>query len=145
MHTNLQTTSPIAGAASPWRAPGVWLAVILMLYMLFNVIRTVQDPVGFAETFGTPLTNPADSAFVFVYAIRALFLAVFGLVLIVQMRWQMLALFILVATIMPVGDALLVASQGGESTIIIRHVVIAGVLMLTWFLLWRWNQGHTRA
>jgi hypothetical protein len=125
---------------SPWRSVGVWMAVFLVIYLFFNVFRAVQNPAEFAVTFGVPFTNPegTDTAFVFVYAIRTLFLALFGLVLILSMKWEMLALYILIAAVIPLGDAAIVATHGGATSIIIRHILIAAFLLLNWFLLQRW-------
>lgn len=126
-----------------WRSVGFWMAAVLVIYILFNAVRAVQNPVDFALYYGLPLVDETNSAFVFVYAIRALFLGVFGLALIIRMKWQALALFALVAVVMPLGDALLVAQQGGAPSIVIRHGLTAGFLLLTWFFLNRWNRAAT--
>lgn len=49
-----------------------------------------------------------------------------------------LALFLLVATVMPVGDALLVWQRGGEPATLVRHIAITAIVLLTWFLTSRW-------
>jgi len=125
-------------ALSPWRAAGLWMSGLLIAYLLFNVVRAIANPVGFAASFGTPLANPGDDAFVLVYAIRTLFIALFGLALLVRRNYATLALFLLIATVMPIGDALLVWQRGGEPATIVRHVVITGIVLLTWFLTNRW-------
>lgn len=127
-----------SAALSPWRSPGVWLTVALSTYLLINVARALANPVDFAASFGTPLTDSTDTAFVIVYAIRTLFLGLFGPVLIARAEWKALPLFALIAVVMPIGDALLVASQGGAAGIIARHAATAIVVLVTWFLLQRW-------
>lgn len=137
------TASPSAATVFPksssmWRSPGIWMATFIVVYITFNAVRATLNPVHFASAFGIPLAGPEHDAFVLVYAIRALFLGVFGFSLLVTRRFRALALFSLVAVVMPVGDAVLVASRGGAGAIVIRHVVIAVFLFLTWFLIVRW-------
>jgi hypothetical protein len=125
-------------ARSPWRSVGLWLSALLVGYMLVNAVRAIVSPISFASSFGIPLNNPSDDAFVLVYATRALFLGLFGLALFLRRSYASLALFALVATVMPIGDALLVALRGGELAIVVRHSLTAGVVLLAWFLTQRW-------
>jgi hypothetical protein len=120
-----------------WRSPGVWMSVILVVYILFNAARAILNPADFAVYFGLPLATPDNNAFVLVYAIRALFLGLFGAALLLRMDYRGLALYVLVGMVMPLGDALLVAYQGAATGTIIRHLLVAGFLLLTWFLLRR--------
>lgn len=128
----------VQAVPSPWRSVGLWMSALLIAYLFFNVLRAVANPAGFAASFGTPLDNPADDAFVLVYAIRTLFLGLFGLALFLRRGYASLALFLLVATVMPIGDALLVWQRGGEPASIARHIVITGIVLSTWFLTSRW-------
>jgi hypothetical protein len=142
----MQTQQPLSQTAkpaviSPIRAIGVWMSVILVIYILFNAVRAVVSPTDFAASYGTPLADPANDAFVLVYAIRALFLGVFGLVLLLRRDWRALALFALVGAIMPVGDAALVALKGGAAGTVIRHMLTAVFLVATWYLLQRWMRN----
>lgn len=127
-------------ARSPWRSAGVWMAVFLVAYMFFNAVRAVQNPTAFAMNYGVTLA-PGNNAFVLVYAIRALFLGLFGAALVLRQNFGALALFVLVAVIMPLGDAMLVSVAGGPTTTVIRHLLTAVFLLATWFLLRRWNQN----
>lgn len=132
------STSPVQRAGSPWRSVGLWMSALLVAYLFFNVLRATADPAGFAASFGIPLANPSDDAFVLVYAIRTLFLGLFGLALLVRRSYTALALFLLVATVIPIGDALLVWQRGGDPATIARHIAITGIILLTWFLTSRW-------
>lgn len=123
---------------SPWRSIGLWMSALLVGYLLFNAVRATADPVAFAVSFGIPLGNQQDDAFILVYAIRTLFLGLFGLVLLLRRNYATLVLFLFVATVIPLGDALLVWQRGGEPSVIARHSVITGVVLLTWFLTNRW-------
>lgn len=138
MNSKNAARKPNPAALSPWRSPGIWLSIALSAFLLSNVVRALVNPVDFAANFGTPLTTGSDTAFVIVYATRTLFVALFGLVLIARAQWKTLPLFALVAVIMPVGDALLVASQGGAAAILARHIATAVVVLVTWLLLRRW-------
>jgi Domain of unknown function (DUF4267) len=126
-------TAPVA-----WRSVGVWLAVILIGYLFFNVLRATLNPHDFAVYYGLPLSDPANDAFVYVYALRTLFLGLFGVALLVGRNFKTLALYILIAVVMPIGDAMLVTFKGASLDTIIRHVLVVGVVLLTWFLLRRW-------
>lgn len=136
---------PAQSAASPWRSVGLWMSALLIAYLFFNVLRATAYPAAFAVSFGVPLENPGDDAFVLVYAIRTLFLGLFGLALLVRRSYAALALFLLVATVMPIGDALLVWQRGGEPATIARHVAITGIVLLTWFLTSRWVRQASAA
>lgn len=138
------TATPSATVASPWRSVGVWMTIFLIVYILFNAVRSVLNPADFAVSFGLPLTSVGGSGFVFVYAIRALFLGLFGIALLVRRNYSGLALFVLVASVMPIGDATLVSLAGGPTGTVIRHIVTAGFLLLTWFFIRRWMQVHPR-
>jgi hypothetical protein len=119
------------------RSPGIWMAAFIVVYILFNAVRAALNPVHFAAVFGIPLAGPEHDAFVLVYAIRALFLGLFGLALFVTRNYRTLALFSLVAAVMPIGDAALVAARGGGGLIVGRHIFIAVFLVLTWLLITR--------
>ena len=126
----------MASAAS---TSGYWLRVSTVLialmgaYMLVNTVRAFADPAGFAAYMGLPLTDPANHAFVQVYALRALFLGLCALALLFRRDTRALAVFALVAIVMPVGDALLTASNGAPVTTVARHA--ATVLAITASLL----------
>jgi hypothetical protein len=115
----MSNPSPIV--SSPWRSPGIWMIVILIGYILFNAVRSVLNPAEFASYYGLPLVSRDNDAFVFVYAIRALFLGLFGLGLLIRKQYSALALYALIGSVMPLGDALLVGVEGGGTGIIIRH------------------------
>jgi hypothetical protein len=114
------------------------MVIFLVVYILVNAARAFFTPAAFAEYFGLPLSDSNATAFVFVYGIRALFLGVFGAALLLRRSYPALALFVLVATIMPLGDAILVALAGAAPTVILRHCIVIVFLGVTWYLLRRW-------
>jgi hypothetical protein len=134
--------SPLKSAStpSPFRSIGIWMSLFLIVYMLYNVVRSALNPTDFISSFGFPPATVSTTTFVLVYSIRALFLGLFGLVLLLRRNFQALSLFVLVGTVMPLGDAALVAGTGAPFPTILRHLLIAGFLLLTWFFLRRWIQ-----
>ena len=121
--------------ANFWTRPSTWLVVLLGGFMLLNTARAFIDPAGFAIYMGLPLTDPANHGFVQVYALRAAFLGLcaFGLLWLRDIR--ALAVFALAALVMPVGDAILTASNHAPPLIVARHGATAVVLAITAWLL----------
>lgn len=118
-----------------WTKPSTWLVLLLGLFMLFNTARALIDPAAFAVYMGLPLTDPANGAFVQVYALRAAFLGLFALALLWRCDTRALALFAAVAIVMPVGDAILTAMHGAPFPIVARHAATAILLAVTAVLL----------
>jgi hypothetical protein len=111
------------------------LVVTLLGYILFNAVRATLGPVQFAQAYGVPFQTSEQVAFVYVYAIRALFLGVYGLALLRRGDLEQLSVFSLIAAIMPVGDIILVAQYGAALETLMRHVLAGVFLLLTWYLL----------
>ena len=105
------------------------------LYMLVNAARATLDPAGFAAYMGLPLTDPANHAFVQVYALRAAFLGICALGLVWLREIRALFIFAIVATLMPIGDAILTASASAPPLTVTRHAATAIILALTAYLL----------
>ena len=103
--------------------------------MLVNTVWALTNPAGFAVNMGLPLTDPASHGFVHVYALRALFLGLCAFALLVRGEIRALAVFAFVAIAMPVGDAILTASNGAPIHIVARHGAIAIVLAVASALL----------
>lgn len=113
------------------RRLGEWMALAGATLMLVNAVRAVVDPAAFAAYLGTPLSSPEDAPLVFVYALRALFIGLTVIGLVIARQRLALAIVAGVAVVMPVGDAFVTAQAGAASAIVIRHVVIALFLALT--------------
>ncbi|MFN8477205.1 MAG: DUF4267 domain-containing protein [Kouleothrix sp.] len=140
MATSSISKSAATQAKPAWRSVGVWLSIVLITFILFSAVRALLAPASFAATFGLPSADAVQNGFIAVYGIRSLFLSLFALGLLIQRQFAMLARFMLIATIIPIGDALLVAQRGGPTPIVIQHSATAGILLLTWFLLRRWAE-----
>ncbi len=125
------------------RSVGFWMASLMVLLQLVNAARAFSDPVGFATYLGLPLADSADTGFVAVFGLRALFLAVFAATLLLMRQIRVLSLMALVAVIMPIGDVLLVSNADAPTATIVRHAVIGLYLLVTWFFLRRWSEAAT--
>lgn len=124
-------------APSLMRAPGFWMALLMIASQLLNAVRALADPMSFAGYMGLSISNPADSGFVEVYALRAAFLGVFAAVLLFTRQIRALSLMALLAVAMAIGDALLTFRAGAATAIIVRHLLIGVFLLAAWFFLRR--------
>lgn len=126
-----------------WRSIGVWMAAAAALLMFVNAARAFGDPSAFSAYLGLPITDPAQSGFVLVYALRAAFIGLAVVLLLYARERRALGLFALAAVVMPVGDAWLTAAADAPAATIGRHVAIAAFLLVAAVLLLR--QTATRA
>ena len=79
---------------------------------------------------------PGDAALIYIYALRALFIALLVAALLVTKQRRALALLSACAVVMPVGDALLTSAAGAPTATVLRHTAIAIYLLVTAFALW---------
>lgn len=135
--SDLVQTAPVPTLKPAIRSIGLWMAALMSLYIIFMSARALFTPFAFAEYFG--VTVPNDPGFLYVYAIRSLFLGVFGLFLLARRHYATLAAYALIASIMAFGDATLVTTYGGPITTIIRHLFTAAFLITTGVLVHRWH------
>lgn len=129
-------------AASLLRSAGAWMSVLVALLMLVNCWRATSDPAGFARYFGVAAAADADPAFIYVYASRALFLAMITAILLWKRQLAALGYFAAAAIIMPICDAIQVQQAGGAIPIVARHLATAAYLAITAYLLHRWVARH---
>jgi hypothetical protein len=118
------------------RSAGFWLVIVLIAYLMFSFVRSLVGPESLSTSFGLTRTDGA-SAYVQVYGIRTFFLGLYGAVLLVRRDIQALTLFVLVAVMIPLGDAVLLVVNNGSASAIAKNVAIAIVLVVAWRLLKR--------
>lgn len=124
-----------------WSRLSTWLVILLGLYQVVNAVRAFVDAEGFAAYMGLPLTDPANDAFVKVYALRTAFIGLCVLALLARRNMGALFVFSLVAVLMPVGDAVLTALNHAPPATVARHGATAVVVAVTaWMLANRINQ-----
>lgn len=120
-----------------WRSLGPWMVAAGAALMFVNALRAFISPEAFADYLGLPLVSAADAGLVHVYALRALFIGLLGMALLLTRQSRALSLFAFAAVVMPVGDAWLTFQAGAPAPTIARHVGIAAFLLATAVLLHR--------
>ena len=120
---------------NPMKSLGYWLAVALALSQWLNALRAAMGPVAYGDYMGLPLSAESDSAWIYVYALRALFLGSFAAFLLLSGQFRVLSRMALIAIVMPVGDFILVWLAHGSNATLARHALIAGVLVAAWLSL----------
>jgi hypothetical protein len=124
-------------AAQPWTTVGFWMIAVGAAYLLLIAARAFVNPKGFAAYLGLPLSDPADTGFVSVYAARSVFIGLLGVALLFRRDTAALSVFALLAVLMPVTDAILVNRAKAGAGTVLRHSVVAVFLFVTSILLWR--------
>lgn len=115
----------------PWRSVGLWMAVLLGLSQLVNAARALADPGGFATYLGLPLSVAADAGLIKVYGLRAAFLGLFALVLVLRREFVVLKWYALFAVLMPAGDFLLTLQAGAPTATVARHAAYVIYILVT--------------
>lgn len=127
-----------------WGAAGFWLAAAIALLQAFNASRAFTDPAGFADYLGLPLVNTDDAGWVFVYGLRALFIALAVAALLLTQNMRALTWIALVGIVMPLGDAWLTHQAQASIAIVVRHIAIAAYLLVTFIALRIWTQRNMK-
>ena len=91
-------------------------------------MRSLSRPEPFAAYLGLPLADPRDAGMVWVYGLRAVFIALAVSALLVLGDPRPLGWLCAAAVVMPVGDAVLTRNAGAPRATVIRHIAIATVL-----------------
>ena len=107
------------------RSLGGWMVAAGGALMLVNAARAFNDPAAFAIYLGLPLAAPQDGVLIHVYALRALFIGIVVIGLLIARQRLALAVVAAAAVIMPVGDAILTHYAGAAMPTVLRHVGIA--------------------
>lgn len=135
----VSATTPMPTQSAPWRSVGVWMAAALAMSQIINAVRAAMDPAGFATYLGLPLASAADAGIVHVYALRALFLGLFALFLVLKREFSVLKWFALIAVLMPLGDLLLTSRSGAPTATVARHAGYIVFIIVTFALLHRFT------
>lgn len=132
-------TAPVelpATTRSPARLIGMGMTLLLILFMGFAFVQALLNPTSLAQSFGWTAAD-GTSAYVQLYAIRALFLGVYALVLLVRRDLVALATFLFIAVLIPIGDTVLTVVKSGPLVAIIANFVTVLFVLATAFLLRR--------
>ncbi|MEO3827780.1 DUF4267 domain-containing protein [Actinomadura sp. B10D3] len=93
------------------------LAVVLVLFVVFIGARFLTAPQAAAAGYGVPAKPDGDAAYLEIKGLRDLTLGLIGLALIVFAGAHAAAWYMLVATVAPLGDTLIVLRNGGTRAV----------------------------
>jgi hypothetical protein len=112
---------------------GYYLSAAIALTLLLIGARFFVAPYAAAEGFGVAVVPDARwDAYLSVKAIRDIGAGIFAAILILDRSSQLLGLFLLIATMIPLTDALIVLKHGGTKTTAFGiHGTTAGILLIT--------------
>src|SRR5579859_5579216 len=117
------------------RSVGWWMTVIAALYLLVSAAIAAAAPVSFAHSLGLPLASTADDGFPVVYATRTTVIALLALILALRQEIAILSILVLLATVLPLTDAVVVATHHAGAPTAVKHLASAVYLLATWILL----------
>lgn len=126
---------------SAYRSTGFWLASIVAVFLVFNVVRSLLTPVAFSGYFGAPLASPDDAAWVAIYALRTGLIAAIIILLLTTRQLRLLAWVSLFGAALPAADFALAQSAGAATSTLIRHAAIGVFLLITAWRLFAYGQN----
>lgn len=124
------------------KSTALWLAGLVSTVILILGVRAFLDPIAASASFGLPTHGDADTAFVRIYGARNALLGVLALVFTARRMIPPLVLLFTLATVLPLLDATVIASQIGVGRELVRHGVILLVLAAVSVSLWRLRDVH---
>lgn len=134
--------SPVA-APLVARSTGIWMAVGIALLQGFYAVWAFIDPQAVASYRGGPLAGDSAVLWVHAYGSRTLFIALVVLLLLRRGNLATLKWVTLLGLVMPVSDAWSAMHSADPEAGIVRHVLTAAYLLLTFAML-QWASRKTR-
>ncbi len=114
-----------------------WLTVAVAVGIIFIGARFLFAPDVAARGFGIPLADPDDAAFLFVKGARDIVSGLIFLVLLWSGERRLIGALLLVATLIPISDGVIVLSSIGWRPVLAIHWGTAlYMLLLSFALLW---------
>jgi Domain of unknown function (DUF4267) len=141
-HEVKMNNSP-AATASVSRSVAIWMAVGIALLQGFYAAWAFVDPQTMASYRGGPLEGYSAALWVHAYGSRTLFIALVVLLLLRRGELETLKWAILFGLIMPISDAWSAVHSANPDGGIVRHVLTAAYLLLTFAML-AWTSHKTR-
>jgi hypothetical protein len=96
---------------------GYAMATVISLGIIYIGARYLLEPGAIAPTFGVPRVPPADDPFLRVKGVRDIASGLVVLALLATRQPRLVAIGVLVESVIPVGDALIVLGSGGSPAI----------------------------
>ncbi|HLU71324.1 MAG TPA: DUF4267 domain-containing protein [Nonomuraea sp.] len=106
------------------------MAVLLGLAIIVIGVRFLVVPGSSAAAFGVPAKKDGDAAYLAVKGVRDITCGVTGLVLLALAGGHAAGLFMLVATLIPLGDTVIVLRHGGTKAMAFGVHSATAVVML---------------
>jgi hypothetical protein len=114
---------------------GFVLVFLMAALQLAYAIYAYADPAAFSLTRGTELFAAGDSDWVRIYASRTLFIALIISYLLYRKQFKILSTASLLGTVMPITDAWLAYQASAGANVLLKHVVTALFLFVTFIIL----------
>ncbi|MFI7246145.1 DUF4267 domain-containing protein [Streptomyces qinglanensis] len=112
------------------------LAVVLDLFVVFIGLRFFFQPQAAAAGYGVPAKQDGDPAYLTVKGLRDLVSGLLGLALLAFSNAEAAAWFMLVISLTPLGDTVIVLRNGGTKAAAFGiHAATAAVVLLSAVLL----------
>jgi len=119
------------------RSWAVRLAALVSVVILLLGVRAFVDPVAASASFGLPMHTAAETAFVRVYGARNAMLGAVALIFAARGMVRPLVPLFVLATCLPLLDAVVIVSRVGLGHELARHAIILAVLAAISVSLWR--------
>jgi len=125
---------------------GYAMAAVLSLGIIYIGARYLLDPEAIAPTFGVPRLPPGDDPFPRVKGVRDIASGLVVLALLATRQPRLVAIGLLVESVIPVGDALIVLGSGGSPAVAFGvHGATAAVMVTaSAALLWDARRSDAR-
>jgi hypothetical protein len=121
----------------------LWLAALVSVVILLLGVRAFVDPVAASASFGLPMHTADETAFVRVYGARNAMLGAVALIFALRGMIRPLVLLFMLATVLPLLDAVVIVSRVGLGHELARHAVIMVVLAALSISLWRLRDARS--
>jgi hypothetical protein len=121
----------------------LWLAALVSVVILLLGVRAFVDPVAASASFGLPMHTADETAFVRVYGARNAMLGAVALIFALRGMIRPLVLLFMLATALPLLDAVVIVSRVGLGHELARHAVIMVVLAALSISLWRLRDARS--
>ena len=114
---------------------GYVLVLLMAILQAAYAVYAYFDPAAFADLRGTALQLSGDADWVKIYASRTLFVALIIGFLLYLRNYKILAWAALFGLVMPLTDAWLAYQALASDKVVIKHVITAVYLLVTFFVL----------
>ena len=114
---------------------GFVLVLLMAGLQLAYALYAFADPAAFSLTRGTELFAAGDSDWVRIYASRTLFIALIIGYLLYSKQVKILAVASLLGIVMPITDAWLAYQASAGDKVLLKHVVTALFLVVSFIIL----------